>query len=166
KFFFGPFCGRPVCTRSAVLRPFSWPATTRSVRQLAGHFAVGFILADSWPATSRFSKIWPVTSRSVSELAGHHTVGPSVGRPLHGRFLFWPIVGRPPHVEVRKQFSRIFCSTSFSEKLARTFLTVKLNFITPLIFVMNAFILFLIFVLKKKSFCAQRYIRLVTVKSR
>ncbi|RNA34489.1 hypothetical protein BpHYR1_041744 [Brachionus plicatilis] len=44
-----------------------------------------------------------------------------------------------------------------SEKLARTFLTVKLNFITPLIFVMNAFILFLIFVLKKKSFCAQRF---------
>ncbi|RNA33316.1 hypothetical protein BpHYR1_034458 [Brachionus plicatilis] len=93
KFFFGPFCDRPVCTRSAVLRPFSWPATTRSVRQLAGHFAVGFILADSLPATSRFSKIWPATSRSVSELAGHHTVGPSVGRPPHGFLKF----GRPFH---------------------------------------------------------------------
>ncbi|RNA12363.1 hypothetical protein BpHYR1_039584 [Brachionus plicatilis] len=57
----------------------------------------------------------------------------------------------------RKPFSRIFCSTSFSEKLAITFLTVKLNFITPLIFVLNAFILFLIFVLKKKSFCADRF---------
>ncbi|RNA29543.1 hypothetical protein BpHYR1_002504 [Brachionus plicatilis] len=44
-----------------------------------------------------------------------------------------------------------------SEKLARTFLTVKLNFITPLIFVLNEFILFLIFVLKKKSFCAERF---------
>ncbi|RNA04240.1 hypothetical protein BpHYR1_029845 [Brachionus plicatilis] len=60
-------------------------------------------------------------------------------------------------MEVRKPFSRIFSSTSFSEKLARTFLTVKLNFITPLIFVLNAFVLFLIFVLKKKSFCAERF---------
>ncbi|RNA27271.1 hypothetical protein BpHYR1_018626 [Brachionus plicatilis] len=45
-------------------------------------------------------------------------------------------------MEVRKKkkaLSRIFCSTSFSEKLARTFLTVKLDFIT------------------KKSFCAERF---------
>ncbi|RMZ98094.1 hypothetical protein BpHYR1_002252 [Brachionus plicatilis] len=48
----------------------------------------------------------------------------------------------------RKPFSRIFCSTSFSEKLARTFFTVELNFITPFIFVLNAFFLFLIFVPK------------------
>ncbi|RNA13091.1 hypothetical protein BpHYR1_020516 [Brachionus plicatilis] len=40
-------------------------------------------------------------------------------------------------LQVRKPFSRIFCSTSFSEKLAKTFLTVKLNFKT------------------KKSFCAE-----------
>ncbi|RNA32718.1 hypothetical protein BpHYR1_038836 [Brachionus plicatilis] len=40
-------------------------------------------------------------------------------------------------MEVRKPFFRIFCSTSFSEKLARTFLTVKLNL--------------------KKSFCAERF---------
>ncbi|RNA08308.1 hypothetical protein BpHYR1_007954 [Brachionus plicatilis] len=43
KFFFGPFCGRPICTRSAVQRPFSWPATKRSV----------FILDYSRPAISR-----------------------------------------------------------------------------------------------------------------
>ncbi|RNA45106.1 hypothetical protein BpHYR1_021189 [Brachionus plicatilis] len=29
--------------------------------------------------------------------------------------------------QIKKPFFRIFCSTSFSEKLARTFLTVKLN---------------------------------------
>ncbi|RNA20928.1 hypothetical protein BpHYR1_025521 [Brachionus plicatilis] len=44
----------------------------------------------------------------------------------------WKLVSRKP-------FSRIFCSTFFSEKLARTLFTVKLNFIT------------------KKSFCAERF---------
>ncbi|RNA10137.1 hypothetical protein BpHYR1_051092 [Brachionus plicatilis] len=38
--------------------------------------------------------------------AGVHTVGLSVGRPLHGRFLFWPIVGRPPHGFLK--FGRLF----------------------------------------------------------
>ncbi|RNA44523.1 hypothetical protein BpHYR1_046714 [Brachionus plicatilis] len=55
----------------------------------------------------------------------------------------------------RKPFSRIFCSISFSEKFARTFLTVKLNL--PFIFVLNAFILFLIVVLKKKSFSVEQF---------
>ncbi|RNA27528.1 hypothetical protein BpHYR1_046661 [Brachionus plicatilis] len=38
KIFFGPFCGRPVCTQSAVLRPFSWPATSRSSEQRLNFF--------------------------------------------------------------------------------------------------------------------------------
>ncbi|RNA19314.1 hypothetical protein BpHYR1_017969 [Brachionus plicatilis] len=95
----GPFLKRPT---------FPGPAKIKTDRVVASQLKDQiFILADSWPATLRFSKIWPAISRSVSQLAGHFTVvffRPKVqrpphgllkfGRPFHGRSVSWPRLGR------------------------------------------------------------------------
>ncbi|RMZ93127.1 hypothetical protein BpHYR1_014651 [Brachionus plicatilis] len=71
KNFFGPFCGRPVCTRS--------------VRQLAGHFTVGFYFGRPFHGRS---VLWPALEclfKNGPQTAGQFTDSLKCGRYIHGQ---------------------------------------------------------------------------------
>ncbi|RNA28234.1 hypothetical protein BpHYR1_000015 [Brachionus plicatilis] len=80
------FLDRFVAGRPPHGQSVSWRTTSRSV----------FILADKWPAISRFSKIWPAISRSVRQLAAAWPAS-HCHWPLNEPAVFWQLA-RPATV--------------------------------------------------------------------